>query len=172
MKAEKNEVNGAELVAQWRAAFDRSFAEPAQARSEELQDFLGIRVAGQPYALQLGELAGLQAWHEPTPYPVPSAALLGLIAHQGRALPLFDLQTLLGQGLAAAPAWIVVLKGAALALAFEGFEGQWRLAPQDRVLRSEAGGGGLLGDAVRCGGALRPVIDLAAVAAQRGRAHF
>lgn len=160
------DADAGQRVAEWRAAFDRSFAEPAVARAEDLRDYLGIRVAGQALALSLDELAGLSPWREPTPYPVMSEHLLGLIGVAGRTggvLPLFDLRGLLGQGRAAAPAWIVQLKNAPLALAFEGFDGQWRLAPQERVVQPGPPAAALLGDTVRCGELLRPLIDLVAV---------
>jgi len=140
---------------QWREAFDRAFAEPAALPEDDLRDYLGIRLAGQPHALALHGLAGLQPFAEPTPYPASAPGLLGLIGWQGRALPLYDLQSLLDLGMAPVPRWLVVVKDLPLALAFEGFEGQWRLPPRER-----------LGDTVRCGGQLRPLVDLTALVAR------
>ncbi|MET0519051.1 MAG: hypothetical protein ABW005_09475, partial [Burkholderiaceae bacterium] len=56
-------------VAEWREAFDRSFAEPALRVDPQRQDFLGLSMGERAYALPLAEVAGLHAWREPTPYP-------------------------------------------------------------------------------------------------------
>ena len=147
----------------WREAFDRSFAEPLRRREDEAAlDVLGIRIASDPFALNLADLAGLTPAMPPAPYPATAPGLLGLAGHQGQVLPLYDLQALIGRGPAAAPRWWAITRAAPLALAFEGFDGQWRLSPGDRLQQSDATGTGW---AVRCGGALRPLIELEGVIA-------
>lgn len=143
---------------EWREAFDRSFAEPVRRRDEEVAlDVLGIRIAGDPFALNLADLAGLTPAMPPAPYPATAPGLLGLAGHQGQVLPLYDLQALIGRGPAAVTRWWAIARAAPLALAFEGFDGQWRLTPEDRLRQNDAAATGW---AVRCGGALRPLIEL------------
>ncbi len=147
-----------ELLAEWRETFDRSFGEPRrQAADETALDVLGIRIAGEPFALNLADLAGLTPAMPAAPYPAAAPGLLGLAGHQGQVFPLYDLQALIGRGAAADPRWWAIARAAPLALAFEGFDGQWRLSPADRLQQNDAAGTGW---AVRCGGALRPLIEL------------
>lgn len=47
-------------AAQLRAEFDRSFALPAQPKSEQAQDFVIIEVAGREFALAARELSGVE----------------------------------------------------------------------------------------------------------------
>ncbi|UXH77349.1 chemotaxis protein CheW [Roseateles amylovorans] len=149
---------------QWREAFDRSFAEPRQTGEDgDTMDVLGIRIAGAPFAVNLADLAGLMPAMTPAPYPASAPGLLGLIGHQGQVLPLYDLQALIGLGAAPAMRWWAVTRAAALAIAFEGFDGQWRLTRQDRLQQTDAAGTGL---AVRCGGHLRPLIELTGLVAR------
>lgn len=151
-------------ILDWRESFDRSFAEPRRQRLPDgTLEVLGIRIAGDPFALNLADLAGLTPAMSPAPYPASAPGLLGLIGHQGQVLPLYDLQTLIGRGAAPRIGWWAVARGAPLALAFEGFDGQWRLAPEDRLQQRDAAGAGL---AVRAGGALRPLIELDGLAAR------
>nr|WP_297524555.1 chemotaxis protein CheW [uncultured Roseateles sp.] len=147
-----------ELLAAWRASFDRSFGEPRRhADDEAVLDVLGIRIAGAPFALNLADLAGLTPAMPAAPYPAAAPGLLGLAGHQGQVLPLYDLQALIGRGPAGDVRWWAIARAAPLALAFEGFDGQWRLAAGDRLQQDDAAGTGW---AVRCGGALRPLIEL------------
>lgn len=142
----------------WRESFDRGFAEPVRRRADEAAfDVLGIRIAGAAFALDLADLAGLTPAMPPVPYPATAPGLLGLIGHQGQVLPLYDLQALIGRGSAPATHWWAVARAAPLALAFEGFDGQWRIASSERLQQSDAAGTGW---AVRCGGALRPLLAL------------
>lgn len=156
-------------VAQWRAAFDRAFAEPPPEAGPPPLDFLGLGLGAQPHALRLAELSALQALAGVTPYPGAPPELLGLVSHRGVVLPLYDLRALLGLGAAERPAWLVVLKQAPLALAFERFDGHWRLPGEACVPAGEAARDPLRGQVLRCPGEsteqLRPVIDLGAVAA-------
>ena len=74
-----------ELLAEWRESFDRSFGEPRRHADEEaVLDVLGIRIAGDPFALNLADLAGLTPAMPAAPYPAAAPGLLGLAGHQGQ----------------------------------------------------------------------------------------
>lgn len=152
-------------VREWRDAFDAAFAEPARRAPDNLRDFLGLQLAGQPMALDLSRLAGLQAAAMPTPYPAAAPGLLGLVGHQGRVLPLYDLQALAGHGAAPVLRWMVIVKDQPLALGFEQYDGQWRLPPQDLLTEN-----GRL-RALRIDGQPRPLIDLDTLVADLRARH-
>jgi chemotaxis signal transduction protein len=144
----------------WRETFDDSFAEPRHSDGwGDAWNVLGIRIAGEPLALSLDELAGLLPAQTPAPYPADAPALLGLIGHRGQVLPLYDLRALLGRGTSGSVRWWAILRSSPVALAVEGFDGQWRLPPEDRLQQPELHGG--VGRwTLRCNGELRPLIAL------------
>jgi len=146
----------------WRQSFDQSFTEPREkADWGDTWDVLGIRIANEPFALHLDDLAGLLPAMTPAPYPADAAALLGLIGYRGQVLPLYDLRALLGRGASTTPRWWAIVRATPLALAFEGFDGQWRLPPQDRLQQDNAASDSGSDWTVRAGGELRPLIPLA-----------
>lgn len=166
MSGDAPEPSVADRVQRWRTDFDRAFAEPRRTASADGEDFLGLLLGGRVHAVRLAELAALQGWQEPAPYPLAPATLLGLIGHRDRVLPLFDLQALLGLGRAASPAWQLIMRDRPLALAVDGFDGQWRL-PAAAVTRAAAAGTDAApAELLRCADGLRPLIRLAAVAAR------
>ena len=79
-----------------RAAFDRSFAEAADAGRAPHLDFLAIRVAGDPYALRLSEVASLHVDSKRVRAPSLLPELSGLASFRGVLTPVYDLAALLG----------------------------------------------------------------------------
>ena len=61
-----------------RQAFDRSFALPPSQASQEVEDLLTIRVAGDPYAILLRDIAGMVTGPRVVPVPAVTPDLLGL----------------------------------------------------------------------------------------------
>jgi purine-binding chemotaxis protein CheW len=116
-------------AAELRQAFDRSFALPPPQASPEVEDLLTIRVAGDPYAIRLREIAGMVAGRRVVPVPAVTLDLLGLAGIRGGLVPVFGLASILGYGPApGSPRWML-LCGAEepIALAFSDFEGYLRL---------------------------------------------
>jgi chemotaxis signal transduction protein len=159
-----------------RGEFDQSFARPRKARDTSGTDFLLIRVAGEPHALRLAEVAALEADRAITPVPSEAPALLGVAGLRGTLVAVFDLAQLLGlpapsavsKGAAgkaapAAPRWLVLVKGSLVAMAFGEFEGQQRLGAEALASSLAAG---QQGEMVRATGVARPVVPLAALAAR------
>jgi len=108
-----------------RQAFDRSFALPPSRASEEVVDLLMLRVAGDPYAILLRDIAGIVTGGRVVPVPADTPELLGLVGLRGSIVPVFDLATILGYAPSpGSPRWMI-LCGAQepLALAFTDFEG-------------------------------------------------
>lgn len=112
-----------------RRAFDLSFASPPAEASEEVEDLLAIRVAGDPYAIRLREIAGVVAGRKVVAVPAAALDLLGLAGVRGGVVPVFGLASMLGYLQApGSPRWMI-LCGAEdpIALAFSEFEGYLRL---------------------------------------------
>jgi chemotaxis signal transduction protein len=120
-------------AAQLRLEFDATFAEPVRLDTTLKEDLLAVRVDTQAFAIRLSEITGLFADKKVTPVPGGHPALRGVAGFRGAIVPVFDLQTLLGHGNAQAPRWLVVAAAAPVALAFEVFEGQLRVA-RDAIL--------------------------------------
>ena len=116
-------------AAELRQAFDLSFALPPPQASQEVEDLLTIRVAGDPYAIRLGDIAGIVAGRRVVPVPAVTLDLLGLAGIRGDVVSVFGLASILGYGQApGSPRWMI-LCGAEepIALAFSDFEGYLRL---------------------------------------------
>ena len=67
-------------AASLRAAFDRTFSEPPRADIDALDAFLAVHIGGDPYALRLDEIAGLQVDRKVVPLPTSTPSLLGIVA--------------------------------------------------------------------------------------------
>jgi chemotaxis signal transduction protein len=116
-------------AAEFRQAFDLSFALPPPQAAHEVEDLLTIRVAGDPYAIRLRDIAGMVAGRRVVPVPAVTLDLLGLAGIRGGVVPVFGLASILGYGQApGSPRWMI-LCGAEepIALAFSDFEGYLRL---------------------------------------------
>ena len=116
-------------AAELRQAFDRSFALPPTQASPEVEDLLTIRVAGDPYAIRLREIAGMVAGRRVVPVPAVTLDLLGLAGIRGGVVPVFGLASILGYGEVPGSLRWMILCGAEdpIALAFSDFEGHLRL---------------------------------------------
>jgi|HubBroStandDraft_2_1064218.scaffolds.fasta_scaffold53983_2 chemotaxis signal transduction protein len=149
--------------------FDRSFADPARATDEEVEELLAIRVAGDAYAVRLRDVTGLVADRKIVPLPTPEPALLGIVGLRNGLAPVYNLAALLGYGPAAeAPRWLLLVgPGPQFGLAFPEFDGHRRVARAE-VSSNRDGGAGAGGNAqvpelVRIDDTRRGLIDIAAL---------
>lgn len=151
-----------------RSAFDRSFVAPRRAAASVKEDFLAVRVGGEPYAMRLSEIAGLFVDRWVTPMPAQDAALIGVAGLRGAIVPVYSLPKLLGHPTTQAPRWLV-LSAAAIAFAFEAFDGHLRV-PAEVILPEQAEGAarGHAAEVIRGAGVVRPVLHLSAIAAALG----
>jgi chemotaxis signal transduction protein len=116
-----------------RLAFDRAFAEPLRPDATFKEDLLAVRIEAQAFAIRLSEISGLFADKKVTPVPGGHAALRGIAGFRGAIVPVYDLQILLGHASTSTPRWLVIAATAPIALAFEAFDGQLRVA-RDAIL--------------------------------------
>lgn len=157
----------ASLATQLRAEFDHAFAQPHPPELPPQQDLLVIRVAEHEYAVDLEQVASLQADRKIVPLPSPHAKLLGLVGMRGSVLPVYDLRQLLGypRGLTS-PRWVLSVRAPApFALAFELLEAHLRLPKVD--VESEHSGvpsaAALIRGSVATATGPRPLLDLMAI---------
>jgi chemotaxis signal transduction protein len=116
-------------VADLRRAFDRTFASEATSAAEDAEDLLAIRVAGDRYALRLGEMSGLATGRKVTRVPSRRPGVLGIASVRGSLLSVHSLAAMLGYGLDSSPcAWLAISVGEQpVGLAFEQLDGFLRL---------------------------------------------
>lgn len=147
-----------------RDEFDRGFAEPIAIVAAATQDFLALSVDGVGFALRLIEIAGLHVDRKVTRVPSSDAALLGVAGFRGQVLPVYGLGAVLGRPAAAAPRWLVVAGAAAVALAFDGFDGYHRIGA-DAVGTAPSGASDqpFIRDFVTIGSITRPILHLPSI---------
>jgi chemotaxis signal transduction protein len=92
---------------------------------ERIENLLAIGVAGDHYAIRVGEISGLVNKRKIVAIPSPVPELLGLAGLRGGFVPVYSLAALLGYGRDADQArWIALCEdGEPVGLAFSGFEG-------------------------------------------------
>ncbi|HKQ71755.1 MAG TPA: chemotaxis protein CheW [Polyangiaceae bacterium] len=146
-----------------RAAFDQSFA-IATAESAALDDFLTMRLSGDPYAIRLAEVGGLYRDKKIANGSAVMAGYLGIAGFRGQLVPVYDLAMLLGYAAAGRPRWLVLTSGSvALGLAFEQLDAYVRLPPSAVSTADEASDRSFLRGAIRAAGTVRPIIQGSAI---------
>ena len=111
-----------------RRAFDRSFAEPVAGDVRQSVDFISLRLGGDLHAARMSQIDGLFAAVKVTPCPSPLAELVGIAGFRGALTPVYDLAQLLGYARSAGR-WTILTADRAVALAFDDFEGHFRVEP-------------------------------------------
>jgi len=116
---------------QMRELFDRSFAAPRIAAGEAHAIFIAIRIAGDRYALPMGELAGLARDRKVVRVPSPVAELIGVAGLRGEPIAVHSLAAWLGRGRETNPRWLALCGEAdRVGLAFGDIEGQLQALPE------------------------------------------
>ena len=129
------------------------------------EDFLSVNVGGDPYALRLGEVAGLFADKKVTRLPSGVAELSGVAGFRGAIVPVYDLAALLRYPASQTARWMVIAAEAPIALAFNSFDGHCRFAADAVAVRDGAGTGGHLDKIVRSDDFVRPIINIPSIVA-------
>jgi chemotaxis signal transduction protein len=143
-----------------RDAFNRSFAEPADAGRASDRDFLAIRVAGDSYALRLSEVASLHADQKLAHAPSLLPELLGLAGFRGTLAPIYDLGAVLGYSAQQNVRWLVLAQHSSpIGFAFESFEAQLRLS-LDLVAAPSVGASASDHGAIQSGARTLPLLHL------------
>ena len=129
MNQQPNDSIEGNKAAQLRQAFDRTFALPPSGVSPEAEDLLTIRVAGDPYAIRLLDIAEIVTERRVVSVPAVTPDLRGLAGIRGGIVPVFGVSSILGYGSdSGAPRWMMICGSEQpIALAFSDFEGYLRL---------------------------------------------
>ena len=125
-------------AAQLRQAFDRTFALAPSLASPGVEDLLTLRVAGDPYAIRLLDIAAIVTQRRVVSVPAVTPDLLGLAGIHGGIVPVFGLSSILGYGPdPGSPQWMVLCGfEEPIALAFSDFEGHLQL-PSSAIYADE-----------------------------------
>jgi chemotaxis signal transduction protein len=152
-----------------RREFDAAFVDPTSERPL-VEDFLSLRLGGDPYAFRLHEISGLFADKPIVKIPSFVPELRGIVGLRSVILPVYDLGALLGYPKTRDLRWIVALGQHSLGLGFATFEGQARV-PLELVSGDSAQAAGKKHvHGVTQHDGVRPIIDLESLSlAIRGR---
>jgi len=114
---------------QLRQDFDRTFAMPPSLASQEVEDLIMIRVAGDPYAIRVLDIAEILTERQVVSVPTVTPDLLGLAGIHGGIVAVFSMSSILGYGPdPGSPRWMILCgTEEPIALAFSDFEGYLRL---------------------------------------------
>jgi chemotaxis signal transduction protein len=115
---------GVDRAREFRRAFDQTFAEVPPPMTQDVTNLLGIRVGGDPFAIRLGEVAGLFVDRKIALLPSPVPELLGIAGFRGGLIPIYSLRGFLGYPSASeTPRWLILAgSGHLVGLAFDQFE--------------------------------------------------
>ncbi|HEY8926450.1 MAG TPA: chemotaxis protein CheW [Polyangia bacterium] len=147
-----------------RDAFDRAFTEaPAAVASSAAPRFLGVRIAGDPFALRVADVGRLQTGGAVVPIPSPSPTLLGIASVRNALVAVHDLHLLLGYPAGGSRRfWVLVRREHPVGLAFDGLDGHFEADPTSPI-EAAAGAGRHTRGATRSGASIRPIIDVASI---------
>jgi len=147
-------------AAQLRGEFDRSFADAPRAATTVAHDLIALRIAGDPYALRVAEIAGLHIDRPIANVPSRIPELLGIAGFRGSLVPVFDLGALLGYPAATVLRWIAIATSTSIGFAFESFDGHLRVAGQAIVDCTPDEAPAHVRAVVRDGGRMCPIVHL------------
>jgi purine-binding chemotaxis protein CheW len=151
-------------AAEMRQAFDRAFAEAPRGETTLFDEFLAIRLGADPHAVALADIARLLPRKAVTRLPSRTHELLGVAGIAGAIIPVYDLRALLGYPTTEAPRWMVIAAALPVALAFDGFDGQFR-HPRDIDAPATAAEASRPREALRIANTSLPVIPVASILA-------
>jgi len=158
-------ING--RAAALRAEFDRVFAAPPREPPGEVRSMLAVRIEGDPYVIDIREVAEIVA--KPCIVPVPTRCpdCLGIAGVRGGIVPVFSLASLMGYSAntSESPGWMALgATGEPIAWAFDEFERQVIVAksnvfPNEKFRSPRSHLAGIM----RTDDGIRPVISLGSV---------
>jgi chemotaxis signal transduction protein len=154
---------GLQTAPELRRLFDASFAEARRPATGASEDLVAVRVGGDPYALRLGEIAGLLVDRRVVAVPAAPGAtggLRGVVAVRGNLAPVYGLRALLGYPEGRAGRWLVLVGAPRpIALELELFESFLRVATAE-LTSSSAASRPFVRQALRQDGLVRPLVHV------------
>lgn len=128
-------------TAQLREAFDSVFAEPPPALATAPDPYLAISVDASRLAVPLRDVAALEVDKPLASVFAETPAALGVVAARGTILAVYDLHACLGHTPCRTGRWLIQVKGAPLAFAFDRYDGHVHLAvanASDTIAKQES----------------------------------
>jgi purine-binding chemotaxis protein CheW len=142
-----------------RDAFDRGFAEARGFAAPDEENFLAIRVAGNPYAVRLAEITGLYVDRRIVPLPTPTAELLGVVGLRLGVVAVYSLRALLREpGAGEIPRWLIVSHDG-VGVGFDVLEGYARV-PRSDIATSSGDARLHIAETAKIGGHTRAVVSV------------
>jgi chemotaxis signal transduction protein len=156
-------------AAEFRHAFDRTFAEPILEAREDAEALLGVRVAEARYAVRLVELAGIFMARRIVPVPSAAPALLGLVGFRGTVIPVYGLHQLLGHpSPREPPRWIVLVREECVGFAVDQLDDHLSVVPSEITAVHGEAPRGHVREIVRVSATTRSVVSIHSVVAAIG----
>jgi len=134
-----------------RAQFDRAFADPPRPTAPATDDYLLIRIDGEPHAIALNEIASLHADLHVVLVPTHTPELVGVAAVRAALVPVYDLRLALGASATTVVRWVVLVRAATVGFAFDGFDGHARAERREEQTAAKL---------VAFGGRAHPLVSL------------
>ena len=153
----------AELAARLREEFDRSFAEAPGQNGADYEDFLGISLGQDRFALCLTDVCGLVTGKKVIPLPGPLAEFIGIVGLRGQIMPVYDLARLLGhlEGIRSLKWLILVGRAIPLALSVGSFDSYLRVRKD--AISGHEDKGKATSEVIRTADAVRAIIRMQVV---------
>lgn len=147
-----------------REAFDASFARAVGAAAAPVEHMLAVRIATDPYALRLGEIAGLHVDLDVVSLPSAVRELRGIASLRNGIVPVYDLAQILGYAAGAPADWLVLAGGRhKVGLAFDRFEAYLGVTSEQISASRGAEGRRHVAGVVRDGDLARPIVQVSSV---------
>jgi purine-binding chemotaxis protein CheW len=144
-----------------REAFDAGFSVGAEERADANENYLGIRIGGDPFAINLAQITGLFAGRKIVSLPAPFAEVLGVASLRGRIVPVYRLRAFLNYPATEEPLRWIALAGPGVGFAFDQFDFYARVTPEQISVSSTARGN--ISSIAMIAGVQRPVISISAI---------
>lgn len=156
--------NLAESLHAMRDSFDRGFAEPPHSEVDASEDFLAIRLGGDPYAVRLAEIGSVHRDHKVVPLVSDAPPFLGLASFRGVMAPVFALSALLGYREVGPFRWLLLTRlPYSVALAITHCDGCTRGAVTVASGAPSESAGRHVRGALRIADTVRPILELASL---------
>jgi purine-binding chemotaxis protein CheW len=151
--------------------FDQAFAQPMRPPAPQTLDLLRIRLAGDPWAVPLADVAGLHSGKRVTPVPGRAPGLLGLAGFRGTLAAVYDLQALIGLAPLPVPRWLLLADEHPVAFAFGDLDGHMRVEAGAVLPLGTEGGTAWTRGFIEDGRLRRPILHLPALLARLAQTH-
>jgi purine-binding chemotaxis protein CheW len=155
------------MAAELRAAFDRTYALPAQFQeAKRNEDLLAIRLAGNAYAIKVSEISGLANDRKTIALPSTIPELLGVAGIRGELVPVYSLAALMEVNRGPDETRWLALCGAKepIGLAFTEFEGYLQVPLSDLYAAGQENlKRGHVREVARTAGLVRSVLNISSI---------